>query len=263
MKAVQSVVFRALSFLLVGGLMVAFPHDISTWLVQAIGILFLIPGLVSLASYFRTYSRNDSTRQLLPIIGIGSIVLGLLLILMPSIFLKALNYVLAAALLLAGIASIANIIHFRRYTPVGVAYYVIPVLLCAVGIFIIVKQQSLAEAVVIIFGYSAIVYGLCELFYAVRFRKVLRTIYQDAKKRKAAQEAAKVSEQASNTDNTMQLDSPAVESPGEHPTDTQDNPAQAVSNRDSRDDQSSADTTARADESQDAVIDFSQESKSK
>lgn len=263
MKAVQSVVFRALSFLLVGGLMVAFPHDISTWLVQAIGILFLIPGLVSLASYFRAYSRNDSTRQLLPIIGIGSIVLGLLLILMPSIFLKALNYVLAAALLLAGIASIANIIHFRRYTPVGVAYYVIPVLLCAVGILIIVKQQSLAEAVVIIFGYSAIVYGLCELFYAVRFRKVLQTIYQDAKKRKAAQEATQASKQAGDVDSVELVDSPAEESQKEHPVDTPDTSAQAAADDDSRDDQSAANTTVPADESQDSVIDFSQDSKSK
>ena len=100
MKGVQSVMFRALSFLLVGLLMVSFPDKVTTWLVMVVGVLFLIPGLVSIATFFKAYTRKDATRMLLPVIGVGSVVLGCLLLLMPEDFGRWLMYVLAGLFIL-------------------------------------------------------------------------------------------------------------------------------------------------------------------
>ncbi len=181
MKSVQSVVFRALSFLLVGALMVAFPDKITTWLVMVIGALFLIPGLVSIVTFFKSYTRKDSTRVLLPVIGVGSVVLGLLLILMPGVFARWLMYVLAGALLLVGIMGIVNILHFRKYADIGFGYYIVPVLMCIVGLFIIFHPLEVAADSIKVLGIASIVYSLTELIYAIRFRKVYRQIAEEDK----------------------------------------------------------------------------------
>ena len=174
MKSAQSVVFRALSFLLVGILMVVFPDKMTEWLVVIIGILFFVPGLVSIVSFFRAYSKEDSTRMLLPVIGVGSIVLGAILIAMPTAFIKWMMYVLALLLLLAGITSLTNMMRFRKYTTVGAGFYVLPVLLCMAGVFIVINPLEAASLPFIIFGVSSILYALFELVGAIHFRKVYR-----------------------------------------------------------------------------------------
>ena len=174
MKNVRSVVFRALSFLLIGVLMVMFPDKMTEWLVIVTGLLFFVPGLVSIVSFFRAYSKDDSTRMLLPVIGIGSVLLGAVLIAMPAMFVKWLMYVLAALLLLAGITALTNMIHFRKYIEVSVFFYVIPVLLCITGVFIAINPLEAAEIPFIVFGVASILYAIFELIGAVHFRKVYR-----------------------------------------------------------------------------------------
>jgi len=189
MKGVQSVIFRALSFLLVGVLMVVFPDKVTTWLVRILGVLFVVPGLVSIGSFFRSYTKNDATRFLLPIIGVGSVALGIILIIWPEKFITGLVYFLAAAIILAGVTAIVNIVHFRKYISVSFKFYIIPVLLCATGIYIIfMKQPTDADAQIVfsvpllIFGVASIVYGLTELVYAIHFRKIYRLIRDEKKK---------------------------------------------------------------------------------
>lgn len=177
MKNVQSIIFRGMSFLMVGVLMVAFPAEqVTTWLVRIIGALFLIPGLVSIASYFRAYSSNDSTRLLLPVIGVGSVVLGGVLIAMPGNFIKALMYVLAAALLLAGVSGFMNNLQVRKYNPVGFSFYVVPALMCLVALFIIINPWEAMSIPFLIFGVASIIYGFTELVYAIHFRKVYKQV---------------------------------------------------------------------------------------
>lgn len=201
MNGVQSVIFRAFSFLLVGVLMVSFPDKVTTWLVRILGVLFIVPGLVSVGSFFRSYTKNDSLRFLLPIIGVGSIILGIILIALPEKFITCLVYFLAAAIILAGVTSIVNIIHFRKYTPVSFRFYVVPVLLCAAGIFIIfIHQPTEQEARTavnisfVIFGVASIVYGVTELTYAIHFRKIFRLVRNEKKAAQAAAQAENVTE---------------------------------------------------------------------
>ncbi len=176
MKGVQSVMFRALSFLLVGLLMVSFPDKVTTWLVMVVGVLFLIPGLVSIATFFKAYTRKDATRMLLPVIGVGSVVLGCLLLLMPEDFGRWLMYVLAGVLILVGVMGIVNLIHFRKFVSIGTGYYLIPVLVCGAGLFVMLHPLEVAANSIMVLGVANIIYGLTELVYAIRFRKVYRQI---------------------------------------------------------------------------------------
>ena len=198
MKNVQSLIFRARCFLLAGILMFFFTDSMTKWFVVVIGVLFLVPGLVSIATFFRTYARKDATRVLLPIIGAGSILLGAILILFPQRFTAILMYVLAAAIILAAVTALVNLIHFRKYTTVSPFAYVIPVLLCATGIFLIFYPQDNPELPFKIFGVASMVYALTEIYYAIHFRKVFRQIRQEVQ---AQPQAAETTEETAPTAN--------------------------------------------------------------
>ena len=58
MKYVRSFTFRALCAMGVGALLIAFPDKTTSWLVRTIGVLFLIPGMVSIFAYFLTSSMR-------------------------------------------------------------------------------------------------------------------------------------------------------------------------------------------------------------
>ena len=179
MKGVQTVVFRSLSFLLVGLLMVAFPDKVTEWLVVIIGLLFLVPGLVSVVSYFRSWSQKDATRMLLPVIGIGSTIMGTMLIVSPAAFIRWLMYALGILLLLAGISGCSDVLRMRRMAQVGWFFYVVPVLLCATGVYIVSRPMEAASLPFIIFGIASILYGIAGLVWSVRFRKYYHVSRQD------------------------------------------------------------------------------------
>jgi uncharacterized membrane protein HdeD (DUF308 family) len=52
MKLLQSSIFRALCSVIIGVLLLKYPDNSVTWLTMAIGILFLLSGIIALISYW-------------------------------------------------------------------------------------------------------------------------------------------------------------------------------------------------------------------
>ena len=52
MKLLQSSIFRALCSIVIGVLLLKYPDNSVTWLTMAIGILFLLSGIIALISYW-------------------------------------------------------------------------------------------------------------------------------------------------------------------------------------------------------------------
>ena len=70
MKIVNSYIFRAVCALLIGLLLVSNPERMTGLLVQVIGGLFLISGLVSLINYFIIrYSDKVPVKPVFPMVG--------------------------------------------------------------------------------------------------------------------------------------------------------------------------------------------------
>lgn len=79
MKIVNSYIFRAVCALLIGLLLVSNPERMTGLLVQVIGGLFLISGLVSLINYFIIrYSDKVPVKPVFPMVGLGSFISWLL-----------------------------------------------------------------------------------------------------------------------------------------------------------------------------------------
>ena len=92
MKLFQSSIFRAMCAIIVGILLIKFPKDGVTWLTVAVGVLFLITGVIAMIAYLHArkhaseYTIIDNQGRVVrggqptfPIVGAGSIILGLTL----------------------------------------------------------------------------------------------------------------------------------------------------------------------------------------
>lgn len=85
MKIVNSYIFRAVCALLIGLLLVSNPERMTGLLVQVIGGLFLISGLVSLINYFIIrYSDKVPVKPVFPMVGLGSLLFGVFLGFIPG-----------------------------------------------------------------------------------------------------------------------------------------------------------------------------------
>ena len=116
MKALQSYIFRAISAIVVGALLVKYREETVTWLTILIGVIFFVSGVISCIAYISARRTANSTEILdaqgqritpsmpsFPLVGIGSIILGGVLALSPDTFTSGLMYVLAIILILGAL----------------------------------------------------------------------------------------------------------------------------------------------------------------
>lgn len=198
----RPVTMRALGTLLAGALIIAFPENATRYLVMSIGLLFLVPGMLSILTYFTDRNRNkgkssaqdnggvrddraDKGQPLyFPTIGLGSCLFGLMLLLFPSAFKDILVYLLGAFAVVAAVVQGANIHKLGKVYRTSSLMYVVPVLVGIAGITVIALNhyaltadeatvQSLGTVSVppLIAGFAFVAYGLSETAYALYFRK--------------------------------------------------------------------------------------------
>lgn len=168
MKTMNYSVIRSICIVMVGLLLVVWPETAIIYLVIAIGALFLIPGLVSVVGYV---FRGRQAGMPFPIIGIGSSLFGIWLMISPAFFVGILMYVLGVLLVFAGISQIVNLMNIRSWAQVSGGYFVIPILILLAGIVVLLNPFAAASVPFIILGVSSIVYGATDIMNRIRFRK--------------------------------------------------------------------------------------------
>lgn len=175
MRVVNSYIFRAVCALLVGLLLVSNPERITVLLVQVIGGIFLVSGLVSLISYFIVrYSHKESMKPVFSIVGLGSLLFGIVLCFFPDLFIKYLMLVFGVLMVAAGVNQIGNMFRLRRMIPFRWYVLCFAVLVTALGMFAIVRPVESASFSFILLGASFMLYGVSELVNGVRWRKYSR-----------------------------------------------------------------------------------------
>ena len=168
MKALNYSVVRGICAVLMGVLLVTWPEAAIVYLVIAIGAMFFVPSLFSLVGYFTKGSQEGA---MFPIVGIGSLLFGLWLMISPAFFVGILMYVLGAVLVFAGITQIVQLVNARGWTQVAVGYYIMPVLILLAGLVVLLNPFAAAAIPFIILGVSSIVYGITDIINLIRFRK--------------------------------------------------------------------------------------------
>ena len=168
MKTMNYSIIRCVCALVIGVLLVAWPEAAILYLVITIGVLFWVPGLFSVFGYLMSGKQSGTS---FPIAGLGSLLFGLWLMVMPAFFVGILMYVLGAILVLAGISQIVNLSAARSWTIVPGGFFVIPVLVLIAGMVVLFNPFTAATVPFIILGVSSIVYGLSDLVSIIRFRQ--------------------------------------------------------------------------------------------
>lgn len=171
-SVISFVLMRGITALLIGGLLVFWSQSAVTYLIMAIGCLFLIPGLLSLLAYLRNTS-SEGTRRFgwSQMLGVGSILFGLCLIVSPVFFEKSLMYALGIILSYAGLSEIIQLTAARQWVRVPGGFYVTPVLVMLLGIFILFNPIESANLPFIILGIGCMVYGLSDMVNVIKFRR--------------------------------------------------------------------------------------------
>ena len=188
MKIIGSYFLRALCAIAIGVLLLRTPDSTVEWITVAIGVLFFVSGAISCLDYLnklrlhrseRTIDAEgkvvDHPRPFLPIVGIGSMLLGVILAIMPRTFVSSLMYVLAIVVIIGALHQMYTLINARRYGPLSAGYWVLPILLLLAGIFTLVKPMAAASTPLVIIGVCLIIYGLTECVNSL-------AIYQRRKK---------------------------------------------------------------------------------
>ena len=177
MKKLLSLLTPAL-VILAGALVVKFREDMVTWLTVGIGAIFFISGIISCISYYVQRKRAikmeaegvflldsegnpiNQSKPFYPIVGIGSIILGVILASMPGTFLSWLTYIFAAIVLLVAVYQIADLLMASRYGRVGWGYWLMPVVMLLASICALVYPESIASSPLFFLGWAMIISGI-------------------------------------------------------------------------------------------------------
>lgn len=203
MKVLQISAVRAIIVLVTGFLLVKYREDTMTWMTITVGVLFLISGLVSCMVYYFEKEKvakktakaalqegqqeeEDLKSPSFPIAGVGSIVLGIILAVMPNTFTTWMVYILSALLILGAVNQFMNLARSRQYARVPVYMWVFPTISMVVAILLIsrpIETDALFFTLKVI-GWAFMYYGVLEFVLIIRMYLV-RKAYDKA-------EAAKV-----------------------------------------------------------------------
>jgi len=206
MKVLQSSLLRAVVAILVGVLLVKYREDTMRWMTIAAGILFFLSGLISVIVYY--YEKREIARSpytfdqtgneirrhspIFPFIGVGSMLLGIILMVMPTDLLIGVTYVLGAMLILGAASQLFNLFMSRRFWSIPIIYWLFPTILLGIGILVVAKPMETATLPLKIIGWALMVFGVVECVNAF-------SIFRARKKFLLEQEKATAIEQENNT----------------------------------------------------------------
>ena len=147
MKTMNYSLVRIVCALIIGLVLVLWPDVAVQYLVITLGVLFLIPGLISLISYFGSKPEEGVSRRF------------------PMMFL------LGFILILGGVQQIASLSMARRWTIVPGAFYVVPSLILLAGIVALFNPTGARNTAFMIIGISSLVYAVSELINWFKFTR--------------------------------------------------------------------------------------------
>lgn len=192
MKMLRISILRAVFSLAIGAMLVSRPDNTITWIIVAIGVLFLLSGVISCVSYYMSMRQFSATivtdsegrvvsgrRPMPPIVGVGSVVLGFLMAINPGLFVTGLMYVLGAMLVLGALNQYFALLAARRIASVPWALWVCPSLVLLTGVYVLVRPLETAALSLMVIGWCSLLYGVTEIVNSVKIYSWMKRMQRD------------------------------------------------------------------------------------
>ncbi len=191
MRIFQSSLFRALCAIAIGGLLTGYPVETAKWVIIAIGALFLCSGIASCVGYFLAkphaleegVTLSDASGNIIrpaapsfPVVGIGSLILGLILMLMPDTFRDLLVYILAVVLIVGAISQLVALDRARRIGHLPWMFWVCPSLVLLAGVVAIFRPAWAVAFPIYLVGVSMILYGVVEIINLIKIHQLKKAV---------------------------------------------------------------------------------------
>lgn len=171
MKTMNYSLVRILFAVAIGLILVLWPDVAASYIVITIGIAFLLPGIISLIGYLANRGAASAKYSRFPLEGIGSLLFGLWLIVMPDFFADVLMFLLGFILIMGGVQQIVSLFVARRWMAVPFAFYVVPSLILIAGVIALFNPTGVRNTAFVIIGVSSLVYALSELVNWLKFMR--------------------------------------------------------------------------------------------
>jgi len=192
MKLLLQVFLRALCAITVGALLIKYRQEMVQWLTITIGVLFFISGLIATVmayaskkiqnKVYNDINNSDIANEgcgytikkpsrgwyLGTAAGVGSMLLGIVLALMPETFVDFLVYVLSALLIIGAIQQYANLFATSRMVRLNIGYWIMPTLLLIAGIVAVAFPSVIASSPLFFIGWCMIIYGAIECVNGIK-----------------------------------------------------------------------------------------------
>ena len=213
--------------ILAGILVVKYREDMVTWMTIGLGAIFFMAGVISCLTYYIQRKHVQKIRERMvdgislvdadgnvvkqsmptfPIVGVGSLVLGVVLASMPETFLNGLTFVFALIVLCVSVYLIADLIMVNRYGRVGWGYWIMPILMLLAAIVALVHPKTIASAPLFFLGWAMIISGLVMIVNMLKTYSVRRAAFKRAAEQaKAAEEAEAEKQRPGRTGRTCLL----------------------------------------------------------
>lgn len=212
MKLLKISIIRAIAAVVVGVLLLKYDAAVLKGLTIALGIMFLIAGVVSLVGWlnlrrkmsdFRAYDNGKEepgeSQPMFPIVGLGSVLLGCILSLTKTDdYLDWAMYLIGAVLVLAGLNMIMNLFSARKMEPLPIWMWLAPCAIVIASVVAMIRGLVPVETCTTMLGVTALVAAVAEIVYSVllynvrkRYDKTQAQVRR-AEEMKAAQEAEEV-----------------------------------------------------------------------
>lgn len=196
-KVIYAIVY--LAALIIGSVLLIFNHQavedaqpVLHPIVIAAGIIFVIPGLFLLIASLIPHKDSNGVVVSRPwistVMGILTLIWGVLILCMPNGFLGHFNITLGVSLILAGLAQIIWIIKGRKVNGAPIWLYIVPLLTIAAGVWILILKadyQNPGKEVIqgcVIAGITLIVWAINGFGSLPRRKKTLKDIEKETKR---------------------------------------------------------------------------------
>ena len=123
-----------------------------------------------------------SIKPTFPLVGLGSMILGAILSMMPSTFINGVMYVLAAILILGAINQYFNLSGILKISRVPFIYWLFPTIILLAGIYMLVNPLESMSMPFRILGWCLILYGVVECINSIKIYKAKKD-YEKAQQR--------------------------------------------------------------------------------
>ena len=160
---------RGIISIIIGITVIVAPGLSLATVMQVLGALMVVDGIIALLVNY--YGKNKSTFLIVPR-GTTNLFIGIILLIFPSLLINVFVFVIGLLLVLAGFSQLTNIIGGRSTLGFSWGLTIISLVALIAGIVLLTKPFESAEAILTFFGVIVSIYGIGEVIWSVKIRKV-------------------------------------------------------------------------------------------